>query len=35
MFLGKDVSVRLGEEADKVYQELNKIIGEEKLKGYL
>jgi plasmid maintenance system killer protein len=33
MFQGKEVSVRLGEEADKVYQELNKIVGEEKLKG--
>src|SRR3989344_379349 len=33
MFKGKEVSVRLGEEADKVYQELNKITGEEKLKG--
>lgn len=33
MFQGKNVSVRLSEEADKVYQELNKIVGEEKLKG--
>ena len=33
MFQGKEVSVRLGDEADKVYQELNKIVGEEKLKG--
>lgn len=33
MFEGKEISVRLGEEADKVYQELNKIVGEEKLKG--
>lgn len=33
MFQGKEVSVKLGEEADKVYQELNKIVGEEKLKG--
>ena len=33
MFQGKEISVRLGEEADKVYQELNKIVGEEKLKG--
>jgi len=32
MFLGKEVSVRLSEEADKVYQELNKIVGEERLK---
>ena len=33
MFQGKEVSVRLSEEADKVYQELNRIVGEEKLKG--
>jgi Txe/YoeB family toxin of Txe-Axe toxin-antitoxin module len=33
MFQGKEISVRLGEEADKVYQELHKIVGEEKLKG--
>ena len=33
MFKGKEVSVRLSEEADKVYQELNKLVGEEKLKG--
>jgi hypothetical protein len=33
VFNGKEISVRLGEEADKVYQELNKIAGEEKLKG--
>ena len=33
MFQGKEISVRLSEEADKVYQELNKIVGEEKLKG--
>src|SRR3989338_11455669 len=33
MFQGKEISVRLGEEADKVYQELNKIVGEEKLRG--
>ncbi len=33
MFQGKEVSVRLSEEADSVYQELNKIVGEEKLKG--
>lgn len=33
MFQGKEVGVRLSEEADKVYQELNKIVGEEKLKG--
>lgn len=33
MFQGKEVSVRLSEEADKIYQELNRIVGEEKLKG--
>jgi len=33
MFQGKEVSVRLGDEADKVYQELNGIVGEERLKG--
>lgn len=33
MFRDKDVKVKLSEEADKVYQELNKIVGEEKLKG--
>ena len=33
MFQGKEVSVRLSEEADKVYQELNSIVSEEKLKG--
>ncbi len=33
MFQGKEVSVKLSEEADNVYQELNKIVGEEKLKG--
>jgi len=33
MFQGKDVSVKLSEEADNVYRELNKIVGEEKLKG--
>ena len=33
MFQGKEVRVRLSEEADKVYRELNKIVGEEKLKG--
>lgn len=33
MFNGKEVSIRLSEEADKVYQELNKLVGEEKLKG--
>ena len=33
MFQGKEVIVKLSEEADEVYQELNKIVGEEKLKG--
>lgn len=33
MFKGKVVSVRLSEEADKVYQELNIIVGREKLRG--
>ena len=33
MFQGKEISIRLSEEADKVYQELNKIVREEKLKG--
>ena len=33
MFKDKEVKVKLSEEADKVYQELNKIVGEEKLKG--
>lgn len=33
MFKGKEVSVRFSEEADNIYQDLNKIVGEEKLKG--
>ena len=33
MFQGKEISVRLGEEADNVYQELNKLVGKEKLNG--
>lgn len=33
MFKGKEVIVKLADEADKVYQELNKLVGEEKLKG--
>ncbi len=33
MFQGKEVSVRLSEEADRVYQELDQIVGEERLKG--
>ncbi len=33
MFQGKEASIRLSEEADEVYEELNRIAGEEKLKG--
>ena len=33
MFRDKEVIVKLSEEADNVYQELNRIVGEEKLKG--
>jgi len=33
MFRGKEVIVKLSNEADKVYQELNKTVGEEKMKG--
>jgi Txe/YoeB family toxin of Txe-Axe toxin-antitoxin module len=33
MFGKKEIIVKLGSEADKVYQELNKIVEEEKLKG--
>ena len=33
MFQGKEIIVKLSDEADEVYQELNKIVGEEKLKG--
>ena len=33
MFKGKDVIVKLAGEANEVYEELNKIVGEEKLKG--
>ena len=33
MFQGKEVNIKLSEEADNVYQELNKIVGEEKIKG--
>lgn len=33
MFNGKEVIVKLSEEADEVYSELNKIAGEEKIKG--
>src|SRR3990167_7272953 len=33
MFQGKEVIVKLSEEANEVYEELNKLVGEEKLKG--
>ena len=33
MYKNKEVVVKLSEEANKVYEELNKIVGEEKLKG--
>lgn len=33
MFKGKDVIVKLSEEANEVYSELNKLAGEEKIKG--
>jgi Txe/YoeB family toxin of Txe-Axe toxin-antitoxin module len=33
MFHGKEIVVKLSNEADKVYQELNKAVGEEKMKG--
>lgn len=33
MFNGKDVRVKLSEEANEVYEELNKTVGEERLKG--
>jgi hypothetical protein len=33
MFNNKEVSVRLSEEANQVYEELNKIVGAEKMKG--
>ena len=33
MFQGKEINVKLSEEADNVYQELNKIVREEKFKG--
>ncbi|HIH17275.1 MAG TPA: hypothetical protein HA282_02840 [Nanoarchaeota archaeon] len=33
MFQGKEVKVKLSEEADEVYLELNKIVGKERLKG--
>ncbi|MCX6750808.1 MAG: type II toxin-antitoxin system YoeB family toxin [Candidatus Pacearchaeota archaeon] len=33
MFRGKEIIIKLSNEADKVYQELNKTVGEEKMKG--
>ena len=33
MFNGKEVIVKLSEEADEVYTELNKLAGEERIKG--
>jgi len=33
MFQGKEVKVKLSEEADEVYLELNKVVGKERLKG--
>ena len=33
MFNGKEIIVKLSNEADKVYKELNKTVGEEKIKG--
>ncbi len=33
MFNGKEVIVKLSQEANEVYEELNKIVGDEKLKG--
>ena len=33
MFQGKEVVVRLSEEANEVFEELNKIVEEEKIKG--
>jgi len=33
MFNGKEVIIKLSEEADEVYSELNKLVGEEKIKG--
>jgi Txe/YoeB family toxin of Txe-Axe toxin-antitoxin module len=32
MFQGKEVIIKLSDEADTIYQELNKIVGQEKLK---
>lgn len=33
MYKNKEVIIKLSEEATKVYEELNKLVGEEKLKG--
>lgn len=33
MYKGKEIIVKLSEEAEKVYEELNKLVGGEKLKG--
>jgi len=33
MFENKEIKVILSEEADEVFQELNRIVGEEKMKG--
>jgi len=33
MFENKEIKVVLSEEADEVFQELNRIVGEEKMKG--
>jgi len=33
MFNDKEIKMKLSEEAERVYQELNKLVGEEKLKG--
>lgn len=35
MFENKEIKVVLSEEADEVFQELNKIVGEEKMKGVI
>lgn len=33
MYTGKEVIVKLSEEANEIYEELNKLVGEEKMKG--
>ena len=33
MYKGKEVIVKLSEDANEIYEELNKFVGEEKLKG--